>query len=234
METPAMQFLYGDRELQLVIGSVLDAPVEVVVNAADAMLSHGGTLARELQSRAGNTLREESDQLIREYGAIGSGMAVYSTAGELPFKAVIHAVGPALDADTPDADHVEDEQTHIERAVSRSLQLCELNEWHSVAFPALGAEIFDVPIEICARAYFRAITRFWDARHECPVEKILVCLSETQFRPFFDAFREHGMDAGNAPDPREVADEPPPGRVDLSEQDIASLEDDDEIDEWFK
>lgn len=234
MEKPSMQFLYGDRELQLVIGSVLDAPVEVVVNAADAMLSHGGALARELQSRAGDMLREESDQLIREYGAIGSGMAVYSSAGELPFKAVIHAVGPALDADTSEAESVDDEQTHIERAVSRSLQLCELNEWRSVAFPALGAEVFDVAIEICARAYFRAITRFWDARHECPVEKIMVCLSEAQFRPFFDAFREHGMDADNTPVRNEISEQPPAGRIDLSDQDIAALQDDDEIDDWFK
>jgi len=234
MNAPSMQFLYGDRELRLVIGSVLEAPVEVVVNAADAMLSHGGTLARELQTRAGQALRRESVQLIREYGAIGAGMAVYSTAGELPFKAVIHAVGPALEPSGSEAG-AEDGQREIEQAVSRSLQLCELNEWRSVAFPALGAEVFDVPIEVCARAYFRAITRFWDARHECPLEQVIVCLREAQFRPFFDAFREHGLDPDNAPAAGEdAADERPTGEIELSDRDIAALEDDDEIDDWFK
>jgi len=228
-----MQFLYGDRELQLVIGSVLDAPVEVVVNAADAMLSHGGALASELQSRAGEALRRESDQLTREYGAIGSGMAVYSTAGELPFKAVIHAVGPALES-APDGAS-DDGQRELEQAVSRSLQLCELNEWHSVAFPALGAEVFNVPIEVCARAFFRAITRFWDARHECPLEKVIICLRESQFRPFFDAFREQGLEAEAAPAAGEANDQDlPTGEIELSDQDIAALEDDDEIDDWFK
>ncbi len=88
-----MRFLYGDRELILEVADLLAAPVDVIVNAANGMLLHGGGVAGQIQQRAGERLKMESQQLIREYGALESGMAVYTSAGELSYKAVIHAVG---------------------------------------------------------------------------------------------------------------------------------------------
>jgi len=221
-----MRFLFGDRELVLVVGDLLLAEAEVIVNPANSALLHDAGLAQQIQQQAGKRLQGESEQLIREYGQIDAGMAVYTSAGDLPFKAVIHAIGPSMGEG--------DEQRKLEQVVSRSLQLCEMNEWRSIGFPAIGTGNLEVPVEICAQAFYRAITRFWDARHECAVEKVIVYLRQAQFRPFFDAFREQGLtaEAGSEPANRASAGEQV-GQVELSEADIVELDEMD-INQWFK
>lgn len=220
-----MQFLYGDRELWVGIHDLLAAPVEVIVNPSDSELSHSEDLTGEILKAAGADIDTQRKQLIQEYGRIESGMAVYTTAGELPYKAVIHAVGPIMGEGS--------EQHKIEQAVLRSLLLCETNEWSSIAFPAIGLGHFNVPIEICAQAFFRSITHFWDARHESAVNKVMICLEAENFRPFFDAFRDDAiMSAGEKPEAA-LRKKEAIGYIDLDEADIADLADDDMAD-WFK
>lgn len=225
MTEQSMQFLYGDRELLLGVSDLLTSSVEVIVSPATSSLDHGAGLAEQILALAGDELQQQSRQLIREYGEIASGMALFTGAGNLPYRAVIHAVAPVMGEG--------DEQRRIEQAVSRSLLLCEANEWHSVAFPALGSGRLAVPVEICAAAFFRAITSFWDARHECAVGRIELCLEEETFRPFFDAFREESMagEAGAVQAQGQSAQEPV-GYIDLSEESQQGL-DDDEVADWF-
>lgn len=231
MPRQSMQFLFGDRELRISVSDLLTARVAVIVNSANPALTHDDGLSATILAAAGETLREQSAQLLREYGQIDSGMALYTSAGQLPFAAVIHAVGPQAGE--------EDGQRTIEQAVSRSLLLCEANAWNSIAFPALGSGRGGVSIETCARAFHRAITHFWDARSDCMVETIRLCLTGEQFRPFFAAFRE---EATVPQEPDRVPDAPagfvtgggePTGEIELSEAEIADLESEDMAD-WFK
>ena len=220
----SMQFLYGDRELWVGIHDLLTAEVEVIVNPSNSELLHTEGLAGKILAAAGENIEIQSRQLIQEYGEIDSGMAVYTEAGRLPYKAVIHAVGPRMGEG--------DEQRKIEQAVSRSLLLCEANEWNSIAFPAIGTGIFNVPIEICAQAFFRSITHFWDARQESEVEKIVICLKQETFKPFVNAFREDSItttEEKNVEPPRAEAI----GHIELDEAEIAELNDEDMAD-WFK
>ena len=231
MTKQTMQFLYGDRELLLRVGDLLSAPTEIIVNPANSGLSHGDGLAGLILQQAGEALQSEGDQLIREYGELDTGMAVYTTAGRLPYKAVVHAVGPRMGEG--------EEQIKIEQAVNRSLKLCEINEWRSIAFPAISTGFFNVPVEICARAFYRAITSFWDARIEGSPEKIMLYLSSDNFRHFFDAFRGEAIETDVTVDlaqqgvAQESVDEPEVGIVELSEEDLSTLEGDD-INNWFK
>lgn len=218
-----MQFLYGDRELWIGINDLLTADVEVIVNSANSALSHSSGLAAKILAAAGKELTDQSNQLIHEYGTIESGMAVYTSAGDMPYKAIIHAVGPSMGSG--------DEQAKIEQAVSRSLLLCETNDWHSIAFPAISTGFLNVPIDTCARAFFRSITHFWDARQECAVEKIFICLTEQHFQAFFDAFREDAISEKSDQTNTISADEAI-GHIVLNEDELSEI--DDEIADWFK
>lgn len=232
-----MQFLFGDRELILNIADLLSAPVDVIVNPANGGLSHGGGVAGQISQQGGNVVQEESDLFIKEHGMLESGMVAFTSAGHLPYDAVIHAVGPRMGEG--------DEQRKIEQAVSRSLMLCNMHDWNAIAFPAISAGIFSVPIEITARAFFRSITSFWDARMDGAPEKVIVCLTEKNFLPFLNAFREISFeqDGGNDEVGNNKIDEtmrknnidaePAAGVVNLSEEDVSSL-DDDEVNDWFK
>ena len=226
MSEKAMQFLYGDRELRIEVADILKAPVDVIVNPANGSLSHGGGLAAIILQAAGEQLQIDSDKLVKEYGVLESGMAVYTDAGQLPFKAVIHAVGPMMGEGN--------EQHKLEQAILRSLLLCEANDWKSIAFPAISAGVFRVPIEICAQAFFRAITHFWDARQECALEKIIICLTERHFQAFFEAFREDAntpMEAVKEKIPSEEK-KTPVGYIELDENEVNRGNND--IDDWFK
>jgi len=220
-----MQFLFGDRELVINVQDLLTAPVEVIVSSSNTTLTHEGGIAEQILQKGGSQVQSECEQLIKEYGEIDSGMAVYTNAGELPFKAVIHAVGPQKGEG--------DEQRMLEQAISRSLQLCEMNEWQSVAFPAISTGYSGVPVEICSQAFFRSITRFWDARHECVLDKIILCLTDQKFQVFFDAFREEGIGEIKTGMANDNNQNESVGELDLSELDITS-EDNGDIDDWFK
>ena len=231
-----MQFLFGDRELVLNVSDLLTAPVDVIVNPANAGLSHGGGVAGQIAHHGGDVIQTESDLFIKEHGMLESGMVAFTSAGNLPFDAVLHAVGPKMGEG--------DEQRKIQLAVARSLQLCDMHDWKSVAFPAISSGIFGVPIDISARAFFRAITSYWDARIDTSPERIIICLTEEKFRPFLDAFREESFERDGEAGATEnkIIDEaiknnnvdvqPAAGIVTLSEEDVSSLHA--EENDWFK
>ena len=228
-----MQFLFGDRELVLKVADLLAAPVDVIVNPANGGLSHGGGVAGQISLQGGEVIQEESNLFIKEHGKLESGMVAFTSAGQLPYEAVIHAVGPRMGEG--------DEQRKIEQAVSSSLMLCNMHDWNSVAFPAISAGIFGVPLEISARAFFKAITSFWDARMDTAPEKVVICLTKKSFHPFFKAFQEaskqpeHETHQNIKPTSIKQLSEAelPTGVVELTEKDIAELDNDD-VSDWFK
>lgn len=229
----SMQFLFGERELLLKVADLLAAPADVIVNPANGGLSHGGGVAGQISQQGGDIVQQQSDLFIKEHGILESGMVAFTSAGQLPFEAIIHAVGPRMGEG--------DEQRKIEQAVSSSLLLCNMHDWHTVAFPAISTGIFGVPIEISARAFYRAITSFWDARMDMAPDKVIICLTEKNFQPFFNAFREAAklpgdvtQQAGNSETLNSNAEaDLPVGVIDLSDLETTD-EPNDEINDWFK
>jgi len=225
MSGKSMQFLFGDRELVINSRDLLDAPVDVIVNSANNDLSHHAGLAARILELGGEKVRQECSMLLQQYDSIDSGMAVYTTAGDLPFKSVIHVVGPRMGEGQ--------EQQKLEQSIARCLQLCEINEWHSIAFPAISAGLSNVPIDICAQGFFRSITHFWDARLECALDRIELCLSSANLMAFISAFREDALQDNSVDiSPETTEKEVVIGYVELTEDDIANSNDD-EINDWF-
>lgn len=150
-------------------GDLLREPVDAIVNAANGRLAHGGGVAGIIARAAGPALEEESERLARERGPFPSGNAVVTTAGNLPFKGVIHAIGPRYGEG--------DEESKLAGALSSAFALAGQRGWNSVAFPAVSAGIFAVPLDICARAYLAA------ARN-CTLRNVRLCLRD---QPVIDA-----------------------------------------------
>jgi O-acetyl-ADP-ribose deacetylase len=122
--------------------------VDAIVNAANGHLAHGGGVAGIISRAAGPALDEESRQLVRRNGPFPTGSAVVTTAGKLPFKGVIHAVGPRQGEG--------DEEAKLVQALACAFSRAQERGWSSVAFPAVSSGIFAVPLEVCARAYLKA------------------------------------------------------------------------------
>ena len=132
-------------QFQVIQGDLLEEPVDAIVNAANGQLAHGGGVAGIIACAAGPALQEESDRIVRERGPFPAGSAVVTSAGRLPFKGVIHAVGPRQGEG--------DEEAKLVRALGAAFACARERGWTSVSFPAVSAGIFAVPLDICARAY---------------------------------------------------------------------------------
>ena len=133
----------------MVRGNLLEEPVDAIVNAANGHLAHGGGVAGVIARAAGPELQKESDLLVQNHGGpFATGSAVVTTAGNLPFKGVIHAVGPRQGEG--------DEEEKLVRALTAAFACAKEKGWSSVSFPAVSSGIFAVPLGVCARAYLKA------------------------------------------------------------------------------
>jgi O-acetyl-ADP-ribose deacetylase (regulator of RNase III) len=160
---------FSPAVLEVVQGDLLEQPVDAIVNAANGALAHGGGVAAIISRAAGPELQEECERLVESHGIYQTGSAVVSTAGRLPFKGVIHAVGPR---------HGEgNEEKMIEKALLSAFECAKKRGWDSVALPAVSSGIFAVPLDICARAYVAAARK-------APIRKVVLCLRD---QPIIDA-----------------------------------------------
>ncbi len=93
-------------------------------------------------------IQEESDKI----GYVSVGNAVMTTAGKLPCKAVIHAVGPR------NGEAKENEK--LTRAINSVLILAEQNGFKSISIPAISTGIFGFPKDKCAKILVEESTKF--------------------------------------------------------------------------
>jgi putative ATPase len=156
------------RVFEVVIGDLLAEPVEAIVNAANGHLAHGGGVAAAIARAAGPALEEDGDRIVRARGPLGIGEAVATSAGRLPFKAVIHAVGPH--------QGVGGEEDKLARAIGSALAVAHERGFRSLSFPAVSSGIFAVPLDVCARAYVRAVREFFAAHPSTPLASVRLCL----------------------------------------------------------
>jgi O-acetyl-ADP-ribose deacetylase (regulator of RNase III) len=157
----------------VVRANLLEEPVDAIVNAANGHLAHGGGVAGIISRAAGPELQAESDRLVGERGPFPTGSAVVTTAGRLPFKGVIHAVGPRYGEG--------DEEAKLLQALGAAFERARERGWQSVSFPAVSAGIFAVPVEMCARAYLKAARL---ALQNGPLRNVRLCLRD---QPVIDA-----------------------------------------------
>jgi O-acetyl-ADP-ribose deacetylase (regulator of RNase III) len=127
------------RKLRLVRGDITERNVDVIVNAANSNLNHGGGVAAAIVAKGGQIIQDESDKI----GYVRVGNAVMTTAGKLPCKAVIHVVGPRYGEGK--------EEKKLRLAINNVLNLAEQNNFKSISIPAISTGIFGFPKEKCAK-----------------------------------------------------------------------------------
>jgi O-acetyl-ADP-ribose deacetylase (regulator of RNase III) len=123
----------NNKTLTVVLGDITEEEVDAIVNAANSYLKHGGGVAGAIVRKGGKVIQEESDKI--GYCPVGS--AVYTSAGNLKAKYVIHAVGPQW------GEGNEDEK--LKSAVLSALKLAEELKCEKVALPAISTGIFGFP-----------------------------------------------------------------------------------------
>ncbi len=129
-------------EVQVFAGSVLDAPADAIVNAANTELRHGGGVAAAIARAAG----PEMEAASRAVGSCPLGGAVVTTAGRLSFRCVLHV--PTIDYR---AGGRRATAAQLRAGVAAALRLARARGCTAVALPILGSGVAGVPAEEACR-----------------------------------------------------------------------------------
>jgi O-acetyl-ADP-ribose deacetylase len=134
--------------LELLEGDITDQQVEAIVNAANEKLALGGGVAAAIRKSGGPSIQEECNRI----GGTPVGTAVVTGAGKLPFKHIIHAVGPRWGDG--------DEDRKLSSAVRSAMALADRHGLKSIALPAISSGNFGFPMERAARVTLTEIHRY--------------------------------------------------------------------------
>lgn len=154
--------------LELMQGDITLQEVDAIVNAANEFLQHGGGVAGAIVHRGGQIIQEESDRWIQEHGPVTHATPAYTTAGKLPCKYVIHAVGPVWGMNNADE--------RLATAVFSSLRLAESLGVHSIALPAISTGIFGFPKDRAARIILHTISEYFQQNAQSQLRLIRLTL----------------------------------------------------------
>ncbi len=170
----------GNYKIYVVKGDITEFEVDAIVNAANKFLKHGGGVAGAIVKKGGYVIQRESDEIIKRMGPLKVGEAVFTSAGNLKAKIVIHTVGPIFGEG--------DEYSKIYKAVWNSLSLADEQGMRSIALPAISTGVYRVPPEISAKAIIQAVIDYSkEARHIREV--YIVLYTEEVYRIFENVFR---------------------------------------------
>jgi glutamate racemase len=128
----------GEATLSVVRGDITVMPVDVIVNAANVRLQHGGGIAMAITNAGGPAIEEESADWIDTYGPLTPGVAALTSAGAMPSSYVVHVAGPIY-------AEGQDNEMLLSAATLAALDMAEEIEAYSVAIPAISAGIYRYP-----------------------------------------------------------------------------------------
>jgi O-acetyl-ADP-ribose deacetylase (regulator of RNase III) len=148
--------------IEIVEGDITRQRVDAIVNAANSRLQHGAGVAGAIVAGGGEVIQRESDAI----GFVAVGGAAVTSAGELPCRFVIHAVGPRMGEG--------DEEAKLRQATRLALQRGEELAISSIALPAISTGIFGFPIDRCADIMLREAIEFGENARN--VRRIVFCL----------------------------------------------------------
>lgn len=158
-------------QIGIYIGDITDfEKAEVIVNAANCDLKHIGGVAAAIATKGGSQIQEESDKYIKRRGKLATGDAWLTTKiGNLPCKALVHAVGPVWHSG------LNKEEVLLEKACIEALQIAS-HDYRSIAFPAISSGVYGFPIDKCAKCMTKSMIRYCNSNPSSSLEEICIVI----------------------------------------------------------
>jgi O-acetyl-ADP-ribose deacetylase (regulator of RNase III) len=133
--------------IELVRGDITQQEVDAIVNAANSGLAPGGGVDGAIRRAGGPSITDQTSRI----GGCATGDAVATTAGDLPARFVVHAVGPIWHGGGAG------EADLLARAHRRAVEVAAERGCRSIAFPAISTGIYGYPPELAAPVAVAAV-----------------------------------------------------------------------------
>jgi O-acetyl-ADP-ribose deacetylase (regulator of RNase III) len=171
-------------QITIAEGDITQQDVDVIVNAANAQLAHGGGVAAAIARAGAPVVDAESRAWVAEHGPIGPGVAAITGAGGMPSGHVVHVVGPIY-------RHGQDNEGLLALAVRAALDASVGMGAASVAMPAISAGIYGYPPAEACEVIVRAVVTWFADGGELD-EVRLVAYDAAMADHFHTALRAQG------------------------------------------
>jgi O-acetyl-ADP-ribose deacetylase len=147
-ETFLLQIPINNSSLQLEQGDITECAADAIVNAANSELILGAGVAGAIRIKGGPSIQEECNRI----GFCPVGNASITSAGNLPARFIIHAVGPKWGEGQ--------EVKKLRNATLNSLKCAEDRSLKSIAFPAISTGIYGFPLKLAAETLLGAAKQY--------------------------------------------------------------------------
>ncbi|MBN2102406.1 macro domain-containing protein [bacterium] len=174
-----MKHRMHQTDIELIDDDITTLNVDAIVNAANSRLAHGGGVAGVISRKGGPAIQEESNIWVKTRGVVPAGEVAITSAGDLPARYVIHAVGPRQGEGM--------ENKKLKNATLNSLKMADSRLLKSIALPAISTGIFGYPMDKCAKVMLSAVKAYVESG--TGLERIVLCLfGEQAFSVFQTRF----------------------------------------------
>jgi O-acetyl-ADP-ribose deacetylase (regulator of RNase III) len=155
---------------KLIKGDITKIHVDVIVNAANNMLSGGGGVDGAIHNAAGNELMEA----CKKIGFCKTGEVVVTDAYQLPAKYVFHTVGPVWEGGS------ENEKEQLKNCYINALTLAMEMGCKSISFPNISTGIYGFPMLAAAELAIDTILEFLK-NHDDALDVQFVCFDDLNY-----------------------------------------------------
>jgi len=162
-----------NTEIKIIQADITELKVYAIVNAAKNKLDKGGGVAGAIKKKGGKSIEEEA---VKK-GPIKIGEAIFTLAGSLPSKYVIHAATMAMDFKT--------DELKIRDSCRNALKVARELKISSIAFPALGCGVGGFPHLAAAKIMAQEVFRH--LKEDKPyLKEIIFCLFDKEAYAVFN------------------------------------------------
>lgn len=161
----------GNSTIRLVKSDITDIEIEAFVYYAQPDLVLGSGFGTAISMRGGPSVQEE----LKEHGVIKTTEAIVTSAGEMKAKYIIHAVGPRFQE--------ENLENKLRATILNSLKQADEKGIKSIAFPAMGAGFYGVPLDTSAQITLTTVADYLSG--DTKIEEVVVSLLDSrEYKPF--------------------------------------------------
>jgi O-acetyl-ADP-ribose deacetylase (regulator of RNase III)/ADP-ribose pyrophosphatase YjhB (NUDIX family) len=163
-----------DTEIKIVQGDITQLKVDAIVNAANNKLVMGGGVAGAIKKKGGKIIEQEA---VKK-GPIKIGEAIFTQAGSLSVKYVIHAATMGMDFAT--------DEIKIRDSCRNALAIAQDLKIKSIAFPALGCGVGGFALLASAKIMAQEVFRHIREYPSTTLKEIIFCLFDKEAYDIFN------------------------------------------------